>query len=192
LVTFRWWALGAGIVTAGVAVGLAAWGVHAERSYQKERHAHLSECGNNFVTVTELLEGDELQPGDLIEFRRRHYQHWGIYIGNGKVIHVTNSGLVKAEDLVVVGEGGYCRVNLLEQKAKQLGLERRGTRREIVEYAMQKVLSKIQYDLHLQNCEHFVTECFYGKSFSGQQELLDRNSTIKHMGKLGAATFPYE
>jgi cell wall-associated NlpC family hydrolase len=28
-------------------------------------------------------------PGDMIQFHRKHYEHWGIYIGHDKVIQVT-------------------------------------------------------------------------------------------------------
>ncbi|CAH2330178.1 Hypothetical predicted protein, partial [Pelobates cultripes] len=35
------------------------------------------------------LVGPYPEPGDLIEFFRTVYQHWGIYVGSGHVVHLT-------------------------------------------------------------------------------------------------------
>lgn len=37
-----------------------------------------------FVTQFE----EKPQPGDLIEIFRGNYQHWGIYVGDGYIIHL--------------------------------------------------------------------------------------------------------
>ncbi|KAG8564133.1 hypothetical protein GDO81_016337 [Engystomops pustulosus] len=37
-----------------------------------------------------LVPGPPPQPGDLIEFSRPFYQHWGVYVGGGYVVHLTD------------------------------------------------------------------------------------------------------
>lgn len=39
------------------------------------------------MTPTELV--GKLKRGDLVEFYRTLYSHWGVYIGNGEIAHVT-------------------------------------------------------------------------------------------------------
>ncbi|KAJ7307155.1 hypothetical protein JRQ81_009139 [Phrynocephalus forsythii] len=36
----------------------------------------------------EMNEQEEIKPGDLIEIFRSCYQHWAIYVGEGKVVHL--------------------------------------------------------------------------------------------------------
>jgi len=186
--------LGWGLTGVALALGgLTAWHAHsAEKSYQRERGAHLLHCQSAFVAVEDLIDSGELQLGDLIEFRRANYQHWALYIGDGKVVHLTNSNTVQVVDIRKVAEGCPCRINLLEKKAKELGLERWMTRELIVAKAMKKLGQVLKYDVVDYNCEHFVTECFYGAPFSGQQEILLRNGTIRHSAKLVASISRYE
>lgn len=44
--------------------------------------------------ATEVIERDELKPGDLVFFNtmRRAFSHVGIYVGDGKFIHAPRSG----------------------------------------------------------------------------------------------------
>ena len=52
--------------------------------------------------VTQKIDRDELQPGDLVFFNtsRRAFSHVGIYIGDGKFIHSPRSGgEVRIEDM---------------------------------------------------------------------------------------------
>jgi len=183
------WALGLG---AGVIGATFAWGLYTERSYAAERHAHLKQCGAPFASAQDLLDSGALEHGDMIEFKRTHYQHWALYIGDGQVIHVNDKGKVVVDDLLKVGHGNLCRVNLLESKAEKLELRPRGSRRAIVNYAKGMVGTVLDYHLCENNCEHFVTECFYGTSFSVQQEILKRNSTVRFLGQLGAQTLPHD
>ncbi|XP_055898349.1 phospholipase A and acyltransferase 3-like isoform X2 [Biomphalaria glabrata] len=50
-----------------------------------------------------------LQPGDLVKIDRRIYYHWGVYIGDGKLIHITKErpldkscGEIREDDLMKV------------------------------------------------------------------------------------------
>ena len=49
--------------------------------------------------ATEVIDRDELQPGDLVFFNtmRRAFSHVGIYVGDGKFIHAPRTG--KAVDI---------------------------------------------------------------------------------------------
>ncbi len=46
------------------------------------------------ASVTEVIERDELKPGDLVFFNtmRRAFSHVGIYVGDGKFIHAPRAG----------------------------------------------------------------------------------------------------
>ncbi|CAI9557741.1 unnamed protein product, partial [Staurois parvus] len=43
-----------------------------------------------------LSQGPEPKPGDLIEFYRTGYRHWGVYVGDGYVIHLTGEDTYRA------------------------------------------------------------------------------------------------
>ena len=52
--------------------------------------------------VTQVIDREELQPGDLVFFNtmRRAFSHVGIYLGEGKFIHAPRSGAkVRVEDM---------------------------------------------------------------------------------------------
>lgn len=39
-----------------------------------------------------LQSSESPQPGDLIEIFRLDYKHWAVYVGDGYVVHLLNSG----------------------------------------------------------------------------------------------------
>ncbi|XP_077180596.1 phospholipase A and acyltransferase 3-like [Paroedura picta] len=121
------------------------------------------------------------KPGDLIEIRRSHYQHWAIYIGNGYVVHlapeseVAGAGLsslrsvsadfaeVKKEQLwEVVGNDKYVINKKYDERFQPLPVD------EIISRAKAMVGRIIRYSLLDHNCEHFVTKLRYGIAVSDQ------------------------
>ncbi|XP_063800964.1 uncharacterized protein LOC134969144 [Pseudophryne corroboree] len=131
--------------------------------------------------VTELRYGDyfsdqglEPRPGDLIEFQHfLGYQHWGIYVGNGEIVHLTGwSGISSA-----FGETAVVEIERLERVApvctykvnnKYDKKRRPDPPAEIVRAALEQVGKRLQYRVTSANCEHFVTELRYGYCFYDQ------------------------
>uniref|UniRef100_A0A1B8Y5V6 LRAT domain-containing protein n=1 Tax=Xenopus tropicalis TaxID=8364 RepID=A0A1B8Y5V6_XENTR len=51
------------------------------------------------------------EAGDLIEFLRHVKNHWGVYVGDGKVVHRTEFGLVEEDYIGRIAGGRSYRVN---------------------------------------------------------------------------------
>lgn len=123
---------------------------------------------------------DRFKVGDLLEIRRRgHYSHWGVYAGNGKIIHLTpnrsgcdgllgiftrflSKSIVKCDNLEDVAE--LCDVsvnNFLDDKLKANLTE------EIIKFA-EKCIGKEGYSILFGNCETFANMCRYGNPVSFQ------------------------
>ncbi|NWU27661.1 PA216 protein, partial [Dyaphorophyia castanea] len=120
-----------------------------------------------------------LEPGDLIEIFRPLYQHWALYLGDGYVIHFTDTGegswslsvgsvrakkgIVKKELLKDVVKDNVWRVNNKYDRSRTpLPVE------EIIWCAERWIGREMLYNVFAYNCEHFVTELRYGKKFSSQ------------------------
>uniref|UniRef100_A0A452I8G5 LRAT domain-containing protein n=1 Tax=Gopherus agassizii TaxID=38772 RepID=A0A452I8G5_9SAUR len=106
-------------------------------------------------------------PGDLIEFQRVGYQHWGIYVGKGYVVHFTFPEFFKAkvqkERLRNVARvSSYAVNNQLDKKHPPLPLS------HVVKRAEHLVGKNIDYNLVMSNCEHFATLIRYGIAESQQ------------------------
>ncbi|XP_012946933.1 phospholipase A and acyltransferase 3 [Aplysia californica] len=107
-----------------------------------------------------------LSPGDRVEFKRGVFSHWGLYIGDEKIIHVTGPEPEQAEVRIdkfldVVQDGRAEKNNSKDEEWNPLAVG------EIIKRAKQR-LGKVQYSLLSNNCEHFVNWCRYGKSESDQ------------------------
>lgn len=161
--------------------------------FLKEKAANYKSCTTEFKKAPEILE--QIEPGDLIEFKRYLgvYDHWGIYIGNGFVVHLTlnsNDGVaIKKEKLIKIGGNGICRPNNLETFAAELGLELKASKNSIVEEAIfmleqfENGQLELKYDLFEYNCEHFVTYCAYGQKFSIQANIAKSKEHINYLGR---------
>ncbi|KAG7518394.1 hypothetical protein JOB18_033620 [Solea senegalensis] len=119
------------------------------------------------------------QPGDLIEIKRRGYQHWAVDVGDGDVVHLVkddNSSLpiykfnrwfcgcqVKKEKLKdVAGDNEWKVNNTRDRKQAPLPAE------QIVRNALSLVENTVHYRLLQYNCEHFAKELRYGQATSMQ------------------------
>ena len=135
-----------------------------------------------------LLEILEL--GDLVEYKREIYSHWAVYIGNGKIIHlsgpderkvsgigllsanVTNLAEIRIDHFLDVIKNSYAyRNNSKDNEFTPLPSDQILTR----------ALSKIgchYYDLLTFNCEHFANYCRYDLKFSDQSTRIIRFGCI--------------
>ncbi|XP_075043830.1 phospholipase A and acyltransferase 2-like [Mixophyes fleayi] len=122
------------------------------------------------------LQGPDPKPGDLIEFHRSIYQHWGIYVGNGQVVHLTDqdgysslssafggTAVVRKDPIERVAAGCIYMVNNKYDKKRCPYPPQK-----IVKAALEKVGQKLNYSVTSANCEHFVTELRYDACFSDQ------------------------
>ncbi|KAK3564846.1 hypothetical protein QTP86_029890 [Hemibagrus guttatus] len=121
------------------------------------------------------------QPGDLIEIFRGTYEHWGIYVGDGYIIHLAppsehayagassimsvlyDKAEVKKEQLCdVCGNNKYRVNNLLDKKYEPRSVH------VILREAHSFLGQELSYCVFRGNCEHFATEMRYGKAESRQ------------------------
>jgi len=159
---------------------------------QKKRRR--KSCSIDFSTYDELVA----EPGDLIEFKRKFivhgiYSHWAVYIEDNKVIHLgvhKERGVqIRREELKQVAKGDQCRVNNLEEAAKNLdsNLELKPkleTEQNALKYLNEFKKGNLTCCLTNFNCEHFVTLCAYGKPFSEQVDNV-MDTELQPFGLLG-------
>ncbi|KAK0065905.1 HRAS-like suppressor 2 [Biomphalaria pfeifferi] len=130
---------------------------------------------------------EDARVGDKIQFRRTIYSHWGIYLGDENVIHLSgdeNDGLsddFRPEHLFsicgqmfdkanvcidnfwkVVGND-IAYINNCDDKWCALAPEK------IVKRAKEK-LGAVGYNIIFSNCEHFANWCRYGQCKSDQAD----------------------
>ncbi|KAH9508781.1 Phospholipase A and acyltransferase 3 [Bulinus truncatus] len=138
----------------------------------------------NYYHNKRVLE--DLRLGDRVQFKRKlFYSHWGIYIGNGKIIHLAgeeNDGIngdvrpkhvfticgqsfdkakVCIEDFWEVVGDDTAEINNCDDKWSSLNPEK------IVARAKEK-LGRVGYNIIFDNCEHFANWCRYGRCKSDQ------------------------
>ncbi|XP_046560867.1 phospholipase A and acyltransferase 3-like [Haliotis rubra] len=115
-----------------------------------------------------------LEPGDQVEFGRVLYSHWGVYIGDGFVIHLasldgesfrkTEKAVVRRDKIQDVAK--KCKMNKNNSKGRRYRLKT-FSKSEIVERAKSQ-LGRKGYNMLASNCEHFVSWCCYDIEISDQ------------------------
>lgn len=126
-----------------------------------------------------MLNIDQFEIGDLLEIARKGYSHWGVYAGDGYIIHLTSidspcggiidifkrilsKTVVKREKLYdVLKKSKVIANNLLDRKLKAKLKE------ETFNFA-EECLGKEGYSVLFGNCETFANMCRYGNPVSFQ------------------------
>lgn len=163
--------------------------------FVRERRDNAGVCREKFRSTVDPDYLNGIQVGDLIEFRRYQmlYDHWGVYVGGGFVVHKGfdshGRGEIKKETILDVAKGGEFRPNNLESFAEERNLKRRRTKALVAEQALakfdqfQESGQATEYDVMKNNCEHFATECAYGTAFSVQADNAASKEQINYIGK---------
>ncbi|XP_077143788.1 phospholipase A and acyltransferase 3-like [Ranitomeya variabilis] len=141
------------------------------------------------------LEGPPPKPGDLIEFMRPLYQHWGICVGGGKVVHLTDqdgysslssafggTAVVREDPIELVADGCIYSVNNKYDQRRDPYPPGK-----IVNAARREVGKRMNYSVTSANCEHFVTVLRYGSGFSDQVDDATMYATGGALGMVAIA-----
>jgi len=115
----------------------------------------------------------KLKAGDVIFIDRIIYQHYGIYVGNGKVIHYAarNGDFgtdVGVRETSLEQFAGDSKCSIIKFDKKNTGVKYFSPK-ETVRRAQSRIGEK-SYNLIFNNCEHFALWCKTGKSKSIQVE----------------------
>ncbi|XP_059147877.1 phospholipase A and acyltransferase 3-like [Physella acuta] len=126
-----------------------------------------------------------LKPGDIVKFDRGWYSHYALYIGKGKVIHLTApdnghgiSSNIRSRhvasvasvpvDKAVVAEGDFFFVAGHDRAYKANKDEWPSFDEKEVLRKAKSMLGETDYHLLTNNCEHFVKNLKYGRKESDQ------------------------
>ena len=107
----------------------------------------------------------QLKAGDHLVTKRLGYTHHGIYLGRGKVIHYSGlasglrAGPVEITSLDNFSQGKHTYVQSHENRVF--------CHKQTVKRARAR-LTEDKYNLLINNCEHFINWCIYGKARSEQ------------------------
>lgn len=129
-----------------------------------------------------------LKPGDLIRVRRSFYYHFGIYIGENKVIHFSaqnDDGITNPKDISVrISPFEIFSKNTVVEKAKYTLKEKvffKRSNKNILKIAHSR-LGEQGYNFLRNNCEDFAYSCVFKKKIPTQVDNLKNKvkNIIKH------------
>lgn len=110
--------------------------------------------------------------GDVICADRGLYKHYGIYVGNGQVVHFSS----KKED-ETNAKDAIIKISSIQEfgKGDQVFIEKKDLQPfspEVVVSRAKNMIGKCkgEYSLIFNNCEHFANWCKYGEKKSDQVE----------------------
>lgn len=113
--------------------------------------------------------------GDILRVFRGFYFHYGVYVGNGRVVHFcsTTSNELDALSADIV-ETSLSRFSKGDTVSVDTQIPSSFDREEIVRRARKSIGTKLgTYNLLSNNCEHFANWCRCGRSVSTQVRDVD-------------------
>ncbi|XP_033100470.1 phospholipase A and acyltransferase 3-like [Anneissia japonica] len=139
-----------------------------------------------------LMSCHDIRPGDLVKVKRWKpipYWHWGVYIGNGEVIHLSGAEFnIKAKDTAYVHRVSWKEFLDGDDRWDYIPCPYDLDRAEVVRRAKRaegRLFRNRPYDLISNNCEHFARWC-HGKAESKQVQDVAKWAAIGGAVVLGA------
>ncbi len=147
--------------------------IHIENYKLKSKMVTKFKVVNSTISPP-LKEKRTAKYGDIIgvskEFMGYKYEHYGVYIGDNKVIHFCSStGKVKDTEIQETAMGSYFKTG--EYFILNINSPLKLTPEEVVSRAKTRIGEK-NYDLLQNNCEHFALWCKTGNCKSYQVDNL--------------------
>jgi hypothetical protein len=125
----------------------------------------------NNMLKNPIIMQHNYKPGDIIAFKRRFYSHYGIYIGDDKILHKDNH----SRDLNIFKKTNsnvsITDINSIYGIQRLANDEYKNFKALPFEESLELGLSQVgqgNYNLLLNNCEHFVTHIRFQKKISKQ------------------------
>ena len=119
------------------------------------------------------------RPGDLIQFLRNGYEHWGVYVGNDRICQLEeHDGVTRIHEEAIgdVQANGEPIINNFKDGEYEISPQDTIVQRARGPY------NEGRYSIWENNCEHFATWCRYGRGISGQVEAAIRMATFGLFG----------
>lgn len=131
-----------------------------------------------------------IKPGDVIFVDRGLYKHYGVYVGNGTVVHFSggNHGELSSRKACILKTSleKFRKDGKVQVENRQNLKNQAFSPRETVMRAINAVGSeKGKYSLIWNNCEHFANWCKYGEKRSVQVEKAAKNIATLSVFTLG-------
>ena len=136
-------------------------------------------------TLSAISTSDSLKKGDIIFVDKGLYKHYGIYAGNGMVIHYSdkNSNFgtdIKIRETSLDNFACGCETKVCHLDEAKYSLY---SGEETVKRAYSRLGEK-EYNLIFNNCEHFAVWCKTGISDSEQVNKVITTAVVLSIGAL--------
>ena len=117
----------------------------------------------------------KILPGSILRVFRGLYFHYGVYVGNGKVVHFCSTGDNELDsasaDIIETSLSRFSKGDFVSVDTQEKPLFEG---EEIVRRARMSIGTKLgTYNLLSNNCEHFANWCRCGKLVSHQKNFVD-------------------
>lgn len=136
-------------------------------------------------TLSAISTGNSLKKGDIIFVDKGLYKHYGIYAGDGVVVHYSDKNSNFGTDIKIqeaslddFASGFEVKVYQLDEKKYTLY-----SGEETLKRAYSRLGEK-NYNLIFNNCEHFAVWCKTSISDSDQVHIVMRTAVVLSIGAL--------
>lgn len=175
-------------------------GRDGNRDYQEDSDDDVFEADGN--QVSREWQDDECpgELGDIIEFDRKTYLHYGVNVGRQHVAHLTGDGPVGWISYITsASHQAVIKVERFSKVARGSQLARVSNKHDTAyaPYEASTVANRAiasvggrGYHLLFHNCEHFANWCRYGVRLSHQAQILGMGTTALCGALVGSIAGP--
>ncbi|XP_063719449.1 phospholipase A and acyltransferase 3-like [Symsagittifera roscoffensis] len=136
------------------------------------------------------MQSGSFEVGDMVKFERGAYDHWGVYIGGGEIVHIGPEGTDEELNSLKLAFQGETKAAFKRDPLKRIAgnscyyahnyLDHKHTpypKEDIKHFALSHLKGVLtwNYNIIMKNCENFAIWCRYRVDYMGDQA---RNGVI--------------